>query len=76
MIIPRHKVCDICEEPVGVNNRYFIIKSKNLVVGVCDSAKDNRTYHICADCMYKITDAIRENLRTNKDDDQNELEGN
>ena len=26
MIIPRHKVCDICKEPVGVNLRYFDIK--------------------------------------------------
>lgn len=28
MIIPRHKVCDFCGEEVGINKRYFIIKSK------------------------------------------------
>lgn len=33
MIIPRHKVCDICKEPVGVNLRYFDIKSNVLYVG-------------------------------------------
>ena len=59
MVIPRHKICDICKEDVGVNNRYYIIKSKNLVVGVCDSAKDNKTHHICWKCMNKIFDYIR-----------------
>ena len=54
MIIPRHKVCDICGEPVGVNNRYFIIKSKNYLVGFAGSCSDNKTHHICEDCMEKI----------------------
>lgn len=25
MIIPRHKICDLCGEEVGINKRYFII---------------------------------------------------
>lgn len=74
MIIPRHKVCDICKEEVGINKRYYIIKSKCLYEGYAGSATDNKKHHICEDCMYKITDAIRENLRTDKDDNQDELE--
>lgn len=54
MIIPRHKVCDFCKEPVGVNKRYFKIKSKCLFVGCGGSCSDNRTYHICEDCINKI----------------------
>lgn len=66
MVIPRHKVCDICKEEVGINNRYYIIRSKNQVVGCWGSTKDNRTHHICEDCMCKITDAIRERIKSNK----------
>ena len=57
MIIPRHKVCDFCKEPVGVNKRYFIIKSKNYLVGYAGSCSDNKTHHICEDCMLKICKA-------------------
>lgn len=58
MIIPRHKVCDSCNEPVGVNKRYFIIKSKNYLVGYAGSCSDNRTHHICEDCMRHIMRSI------------------
>ena len=51
MIVPRHKVCDFCGEEVGVNKRYFIIKSKDYI-GFSDYGfSDNRTHHICEDCM-------------------------
>lgn len=58
MIIPKHKVCDICENPVGVNKRYYIIKSKCLYEGYAGSAQDNRTHHICEDCMHEVKDFI------------------
>ena len=54
MIIPRHKVCDICEKPVGVNKRYYKIKSKNYIVCSAGSCSDNRVHHICEDCMHEF----------------------
>ena len=75
MIIPRHKVCDICKEEVGgINKRYYIIKSRCLYLSYGGSARDNQTHHICENCMYQLTDAIHERLRANKDNDQGELE--
>ena len=59
MIIPRHIVCDFCNEPVGVNKRYFKIKSKNYLVGYAGSWSDNKTHHICEDCMYAICKTIK-----------------
>ena len=59
MIIPRHKVCDICGQSVGVNKRYYIIKSKNLLVASAGSCSDNKTHDICEDCMYEICEAIK-----------------
>ena len=59
MIIPRHKVCDFCGQTVGVNKRYYIIKSKNYLVGYVGSCSDNKTHHICEDCMYEISEAIK-----------------
>lgn len=58
MIISRHKVCDICEQFVGVNKRYFKIKSKNYLISFAGSCSDNRTHHICEDCMGKIIKEI------------------
>ena len=63
MIIPRHKICDICKQPVGVNNRYYTIKSKNHIVCSAGSCSDNRKHHICEHCMYKIEETIKENLK-------------
>jgi len=58
MIIPRHKVCDFCKTPVGVNKRYFKIKSKNYLVGYAGSCTDNRTHHICEDCIHRIISVV------------------
>ena len=63
MIIPRHKVCDFCKEPVGINKRYFKIKSKDYLVGYAGSCSDNRTHHICEDCMKEFTTYLHSKLR-------------
>ena len=60
MIIPRHKVCDFCGETVGVNKRYFIIKSKNYLIGYAGSCSDNKTHHICEDCIYRLMSAVED----------------
>lgn len=60
MIVPRHKICDICSESVGINKRYYIIKSKCIYVGYAGSASDNRTHHICEDCMTSLITLINE----------------
>ena len=62
MIISRYKACDICEEPVGVNKRYFTIKSKVLYVGYAGSARDNKTHHICEDCMREFATYLNSKL--------------
>lgn len=58
MVIKRHKICDICGENVGYNNRYIIIKSKNYVSNGVYGFSDNRKHHICIDCWNKICDYI------------------
>lgn len=63
MIIPRHKECDFCGQVVGVNMRYFKIKSKNILVGYAGSCSDNRTYHICEDCMEEFKIYLKSKLR-------------
>lgn len=63
MIVPKHKVCDFCGEPVGVNKAYFSIKSKNFLEGYAGSCSDNRTYHICEDCMYEFKKYIQSRLK-------------
>lgn len=63
MIIPRHKVCDFCGELVGVNKRYFIIKSKNYLVGYAGGCSDNKTHHICEDCMQEFAEYLHSKLR-------------
>ena len=69
MIVPRHKICDICKESVGINNRYYIIKSKNTYVGYAGSISDNRIHHICEDCMASLISLINEK---EKDKEKNE----
>lgn len=64
MLIPKHKVCDLCENPVGVNKAYFTIKSKNIIVAYAGSCSDNRTYHICEDCMYEFKTYLQSKLKT------------
>lgn len=63
MIIPRHKVCDFCGQEVGVNNRYFKIKSKNYLVGYAGGCSDNRIHHICEDCMEEFKIYLQSKLR-------------
>lgn len=58
MIIPRHKVCDFCQTSVGVNKRYFKIKSKNYLVGYAGGSSDNGTHHICENCIHSIISVI------------------
>ena len=58
MVKPRHRVCDICGQPVGVNMRYFIIKSKNFLESWGGSCTDNKRYDICEECMYEISKYI------------------
>lgn len=67
MIIPRHKVCDFCEQPVGINKRYFIIKSKDYLVGYAGGCSDNRTYHMCEDCMQEFVTYLHSKLRGNEE---------
>lgn len=42
MIIPRHKVCDVCGHDL-VNKKYYTIKSKTL-------GYDMKKHHICDKC--------------------------
>jgi len=62
MIIPRHKVCDFCEKPVGVNKRYFIIKSKNIIRCWAGDMSDNVNFDICEDCMREFTNYLHSKL--------------
>jgi hypothetical protein len=63
MIIPRHKVCDICEQPVGYNKRYYTIKSKCFYEAYAGSCNDNRTHHICEDCMYEFSEWRKQKIK-------------
>lgn len=63
MIIPRHKICDFCGNPVGVDKRYFIIKSKNIISCFAGTMSDNRNYDICENCMREFTTYLHSKLR-------------
>lgn len=63
MIIPRHKVCDLCGKCVGTNLRYYKIHSKMLCVSYAGSCSDNRTHHICEECMEVIKEHIVDKAR-------------
>ena len=63
MIIPRHKICDLCGEEVGINKRYFIIKSKNYLVGFTGGCSVNEKHHICEDCMQEFEEYLHSKLR-------------
>lgn len=69
MIIPRHKVCDLCGQEVGVNVRFYIIKSECLYTNGIDSCYDNQKHHICEDCMGEIKEKILSNNREGVDTD-------
>ena len=74
MIIPRHKICDICGNNVGVNNRYFIIKSKNYLIGYAGGYSDNRTHHICEDCMCEFAKYLQSKTKSGIKDKENDNE--
>lgn len=63
MIIPRHKVCDICGGDVGYNKRYYTIKSKCFYESYAGSCTDNRTHHICEDCMHEFKIWLTEKIK-------------
>ena len=63
MIIPRHRVCNFCGEEVGINKRYFIIKSKNIISSYGGTISDNLKYDICEDCMREFAKYLRSKLR-------------
>lgn len=58
MNIRKHKICDICKNEVGINNRYYTLKGKNVLFSFGGSVKDNRTIHICEDCLYVLKKLI------------------
>lgn len=60
MIIPKRTVCDICEERVGINNRYYTIKSKDYVTSYVGCISSKMTHHICHNCMDKFQIWLRE----------------
>lgn len=60
MNVPKHIICDLCCRVVGVNLRYYIVKSKVLYVGSAGSCSDNKKHHICEECMASIRERIRE----------------
>ena len=63
MIIPRHRVCNFCGEEVGINKRYFIIKSKNIIECYAGSMYNNINYDICEDCMREFAAYLHSKLR-------------
>jgi hypothetical protein len=56
MVIPKHRVCDLCGQEVGYGNRYYIIKSKYKYRGL----SDNRKHDVCVDCIDAIISKIIE----------------
>lgn len=60
MIIPKHRICDICRENIGVNNRYHIIKSKEFVHASGGDMVDNRRHDVCERCMRELVRLINE----------------
>ena len=63
MIIPRYRICDICGKKVGINRRYFIIKSKNILNDYAGSFHDNKNYDIRVDCMQEFATYLHTKLK-------------
>lgn len=63
MIIPKHRVCNFCGEEVGINKRYFIIKSKNIISCYAGTMPDNSKWDICEDCMQEFAIYLQSKLR-------------
>lgn len=58
MIIPKHRVCNFCGEEVGINKRYFIIKSKNIISCYAGTISDNSKWDMCEDCMHEFANYL------------------
>lgn len=67
MIIPRHRECNFCGQEVGINKRYFIIKSKNIALGYAGAVSDNRNYDMCEDCMHEFANYLHSKMRGEKE---------
>lgn len=67
MIIPKQRICDFCKQPVGINKRYFIIKSKNYFVSFLGGCSDNKTHDMCEDCMREFKTYLHAKMRGGED---------
>lgn len=66
MVIQRHKVCDMCGEPVGYNNAYTTFRMKDFIESFAGSATVNQKLHICHSCLYWMGKYIQEQKQGNK----------
>jgi hypothetical protein len=65
MIIPRHRICNFCGKKVGVNKRYFKIKSKDIITcyNYGETISSNINYDICIDCMQEFATYLHSKLK-------------
>lgn len=68
MIVPRHKICDICGIEVGVNNRYYKIKSNDYVTSYAGCISSKMTHHICHSCMEAFQIWLKDSIEIDKED--------
>lgn len=68
MIVPKHRICNICGQTVGIDKRYFIIKSKNIHTCYAGNISDNINYDICIDCMKEFATYLHSKLKEKKND--------
>ena len=74
MIIPRHRICNFCGKEVGVNKRYFIIKSKNIITGYAGTMPYNINYDMCEDCMQEFATYLHSKLEDKEEtSDENRM---
>lgn len=66
MIVPKKTVCDFCGRKVGINCRYYIIKSKNEHVGLTRYT-DNQKHHVCYLCYADLQKCMRKMIQTRQD---------
>lgn len=69
MIIPRHKVCDVCGQDLTCNIRYYIIKSKSFITSYAGDCNDNRKHHVCEMCVNEFKSWLEEKLKGETDED-------
>ena len=68
MIIHKHRECDFCGAKVGINKRYFVIKSKNTLAGYAGTMSDDIDYDMCEDCMQKFIVYLQTKLKGEEDE--------